>query len=274
MGRDITPICKHNLNIKNIKTLAEDLFLRLDINIEYPSDELFWSLDNKKIIQFKPKSTVKLIKDDKFDTYFLIDDKQYEKLFIERYENGMNELYRQHYWDMFGCSHIPSNERIEQEKHELIFNSYDLTYKDDNGTKWLNIYNYCVNIHIPYYARWWGLCKTFNDEWIEYWNSKHFLEYRKSIQYYSEKLGGTKVYFLDDQSDVLKGVGQGSEWDMTWEEIEKHILDKSDDLLLNISQFILDNNYRKKWIDKISYNGLRTIKYEYPLAFVDDFKDL
>jgi hypothetical protein len=124
------------------------LLNRLDINIEYFSDEIFVFLNDKKSVDFRPKSTVKLIKDDSFDTYFLGDEKQYEKLFLEKYD-GLNELYRQQYWNMFGCNKIPSNEKIEEEKHELLFNNYDLRFDDESDTKWLNIYNYCVNIHIP-----------------------------------------------------------------------------------------------------------------------------
>jgi hypothetical protein len=91
-----------------------------------------------------------------------------------------------------------------------------LRFDDESDTKWLNIYNYCVNIHIP----WFGQC---------------------------------------------------AEWDKTWEEIENHILEKSGNLLLDIPEFITNESYRTKF--EKSRNIYR-IEYKYPLAFVDNFRDL
>ena len=74
----------------------------------------------------------------------------------------------------------------------------------------------------------------------------------------------SKMYYLDDQSDVLHGVGQGDEGDLTWSELEAYILDKTAPLMLNVSLFMTDTDYRAAFI----------AKKEYPLSFYDDFSDI
>jgi len=75
MGHDISPIGNHKLNTQDIKVLAEDISSRIDINIEYGfygQKEYFKLLgesrDDEHIVLGK------IIKDEKFKTYRLIDE--------------------------------------------------------------------------------------------------------------------------------------------------------------------------------------------------------
>lgn len=90
------------------------------------------------------------------------------------------------------------------------------------------------------------------------------LEFRKELMKYTFAFGGDKIYYLDDQSNVLEGVGQGSEWELGWHEFEKFVANKTLPLMLNIPQFLTDRNYRNEFIKK----------KEYPLSFIDDFSDI
>jgi hypothetical protein len=81
---------------------------------------------------------------------------------------------------------------------------------------------------------------------------------------YTLAFGGDKIYYLDDQSIILEGVGQGSEWKFSWNEFEKFVTDKTSPLMLNIPLFVTDRNYRNEFIEK----------KEYPLSFIDDFSDI
>jgi hypothetical protein len=76
--------------------------------------------------------------------------------------------------------------------------------------------------------------------------------------------GGNLVYYIDDQSDKLEGVGLGEESRYSWEELENFIKETTGDLLLDIPQYFLNNKYKLDCLKK----------GKEPLAFIDDFRDL
>lgn len=47
--------------------------------------------------------------------------------------------------------------------------------------------------------------------------------------------GGDKIYYVNDQCQFLGVVGQGSEGDYTWEELEKYIFEKVGHNMVSIS---------------------------------------
>jgi hypothetical protein len=129
----------------------------------------------------------------------------------------------------------------------------------------LSIYKETYQNHIPYYSRWWEFCRFFTEgkfENPEYLES--FLEYRKELKYYTQSLGGDTMYYLDDQSHVLQGVGQGEERVYNYKDFIEFVNTKTAHLMLNIPMFMTDMNYRNEILSK----------HDYPLSFIDNFSDL
>ena len=146
----------------------------------------------------------------------------------------------------------------------MIHPNFSLEYEEQGEFEYLVINKEHYHNSIPYISRWWTFCKFFTEKYYEdeSW-LKAFMDYRKKIKNYTIKFGGNKIYYLDDQSNVLEGVGQGSEYEMNWNDFEKFVLEKTSHLMLDIPKFMEDKKYRSEF-HKLG---------EYPLSFIDDFKD-
>lgn len=263
MGHDISPIGNHKLNTKDLKVLAEDITSRIDINIEYG----FYGLkEHFKLLgensDDEPIVLGKIIKDEKFKTFRLIDEHYQLKQLYEKF--GDNLFFNPEYW-MYYDGKIPEQEKIEEEKNNLKFPEFELTLISSKESEHLTIYKELYSNDIPYYCRWWSFCSLFtesNFDNFEYLEG--LLEFRKELMNYTLAFGGDKIYYLDDQSNVLEGVGQGYEGELGWNEFEKFVAAKTLPLMLNIPQFLTDRNYRNEFIERKAY----------PLSFVDDFSDI
>lgn len=263
MGHDISPIGNHKLNTKDVKVLAEDICSRIDINIEYG----YWGQKEhfKLLGENKTDERVllgKIIKDEKFKTFRLTDESYQLKQLHEKF--GDDLFYNPEYW-IYYDGKLPEEKWIDEKRKELVIPNFDLTSISNNGTEYLFIYKELYSNDIPYYSRWWSFCRLFtesNFDNFEYLDG--LLEFRKELMKYTLAFGGDKIYYLDDQSNVLEGVGQGSEWELDWCDFEKFVKDKTLPLMLNIPQFLNDRNYRNEFLEK----------KEYPLSFIDDFSDI
>lgn len=263
MGHDISPIGNHKLNTENIKVLAEDISSRIDINIEYG----YWGLKEhfKLLGENKDDQRVvigKIIKNEKFKTFRLNDESYQLKQLYEKF--GDNLFYNPEYW-IFYDGKLPEEKRIDEIRKELVIPNYDLISIADNETEYLSIYKEIFSNDIPYFSRWWSFCRLFtqsNFDNFEY--LADLLAFRKELMKYTLSFGGDKIYYLDDQSSILEGVGQGSEWELGWNEFENFVVDKTSPLLLNIPKFLSDRNYRDTFLEK----------NEDPLGFIDDFADI
>ena len=203
----------------------------------------------------------KFIKDPEFKTYRLSDD---DFMFIRLYRKFGDKLFEnKNYRKLRGEF---DEERIEEEKKQLIWPAYLLEpIKEDDGDISAFIYKESFYNYCSYYSRWWDFCRFFTERDFEYEEYLgHFQNYRKEIMLSTKKFCGDKVYYVDDQSEVLEGIGMGGAWDMSWEETENLIMEKSADLLLDIPRFFKDENYKKEFLKK----------EKYPLSFFDDFRDL
>lgn len=118
---------------------------------------------------------------------------------------------------------------------------------------------------VSYISRWWAFYRFFNqkkyqdDDWL-----RAFMNFRKELRDYTFKFGRSKMYYLDDQSIVLKEVGEGSKWEMSWNDFENFVYKKTSHLMLDNPKFMTDEKYRSDF-QKLD---------EYPLIFIDDFKDI
>jgi hypothetical protein len=263
MGHDISPIGNHKLNTKDIKFLAEDISSRIDINIEYGFyglKEHFKLLGENRNDEYIVLG--KIIKDKKFKTFRLIDEHYQLKQLHGKF--GNNLFHNPEYW-IYYEGKIPEDKIIEEQKKELIFPDFQLTSMSKNETEYLNIYKELYSNDIPYFSRWWSFCSLFTDSNFDNFEYlAELLTFRKELMKYTFAFGGEKIYYLDDQSNVLEGLGQGSEWEYSWNDFEQFVAEKTLPLLLNIPQFLTNRNYRNEFIEK----------KEYPLSFVDDFSDI
>jgi hypothetical protein len=272
MGRDISIIHSHKLDTSNVEMLANDLIKRLDVNIEYGyftfSEEYIAKLLQQPYEEGRIY-TGKIEKNPKFPWMSLIDSNFLEKLALERF--GEQIFYDKRYWysgELLIEEHI--KERIEDAKVlDYEFESIRAVKESDSDKYWsLPIFkDYMINDIPDFYSRWNFFCYQFTknhhyDIGNEIFDNE-LLDFRKQVQYYSSKFGSNSVYYIDDQSDVLEGLGEGSRGEMLWTEIPNFIKEKCGDLILDIPEYLLNPKYRKTWIDS---------KNE-PLAFVDNFKD-
>ncbi len=262
MGHDISPIGNHNLNTANLQVLAEDLSARLDINIEYGYvgiEPFFKLLDQdltKRIIIIGT-----IIRDENFKTFRLLDDNYQDK---ELYEKFGDKWFDNPDWGYQGGK-TPKSDWIAAKKREILSPNFGLNILSDIDTDSLCIHKECYSNYIPYFSRWWTFCRTFVEDNFQYGDSlPALLGFRTELMRYTALLGGDKMYYLDDQSKELRGVGQGGEGDLNWSELEAYILDKTAPLMLNVSLFMTDTNYRDAFI----------AQKEYPLSFYDDFADI
>lgn len=263
MGHDISTIINHTLNTSDIKSLAEDICSRVDINIEYRywAERAHFDLlgENPKDIHVLLGS---IIKDKKYPTFELYDDSYMLKQLYHKY--GEELFYIPEFW-LYSDGQIPEQNQIDQYKHEIIWPNYSLHLEEGDEYKYLSVYRDMISLNMAYYSRWWNFCRFFLENMLsDELSLTHLQEYRKKNMRYTHAFGGDIIYYLDDQSEVLSGVGMGGEWDMTWPDFTQFVHEKTSPLLLNIPKFLTDTHYRKDFL----------AKKEYPLAFLDDFLDL
>lgn len=263
MGRDISPIGNHKLNTESLEKLAEDIVSRIDINIEYG---YFGQKEHFKLLGKENEDELviinKIVKHNDFKTFRLIDESFQLKELHNKFGNEL--FYNPDYWFYYEGK-LPEEKTILEEQKELIHPNFSLDLDDDNGYQYLTINKEHFCNDIPYFSRWWSFCRFFIEK--DY-KDKEYLEnlndFRKSLMYYAYKFGGDKIYYLDDQSNYLEGVGQGSEWELSWNDFEKFVFEKTSHLMLDIPKFMTDKKYRTEF-HKLN---------EYPLSFVDNFKDI
>ncbi|MBN2747243.1 MAG: hypothetical protein JXR34_11005 [Bacteroidales bacterium] len=263
MGHSILPIGNHKLKTERIKDLAEDIISRIDINIEYG---YFGKKENFKLLGKEKEDEYviidKIVKHKDFKTFRLIDESYQLK---ELYNKFGNEIfYNPDYWTCYD-SKLPEESIILEKQKELVYPDFTLDYIGENDYQYLTINKEHFGNSISYFTRWWVFCQFFLDKsCIDIDYNEDLYNFRKSLMYYTYKFGGDKNYYLDDQSTVLEGVGQGSEWEMNWNSFEKFVLEKTSHLLIDIPKFMTDRNYRTE-IHELN---------DYPLSFVDDFRDI
>ena len=243
--------------------LAEDISSRMDINIVYGyygQEEFFQLLgenrDSDHVILGE------IIKDRKFKTYRLKDIHYQLKQLYEKFGEAL--FFMPEYW-MYQYMDVPEQKRIEEEKKLLLFPEFEMNPISGEEIGELTIYKELYANVIPYFSRWWQLCSLFTEYKSVYLkNSESFLEFRTELMRYTLAFGGNKIYYLDDQSKVLEGVGFGDEKELSWAEFEKFVADKTSHLMIDIPMFLTDKDYRSEFKKK----------GEYPLSFIDDFSDI
>src|SRR5690606_37432740 len=110
---------------------------------------------------------------------------------------------------------------------KLIYPDY-LLQSTSNRLEYMYINKELYTNKIPRYEQWRVLPILFSKGGLEGpYCFSHFQYFRKLIMNVALCLGGNKVYYLDDQCSHLDGVGEGREWDFTWQEFEEYVFNKT-----------------------------------------------
>lgn len=266
MGCDVSILSKHNLNISNVETLAIDLSNRLSLTIEhgyYAVKEYNELLENGLKEGF---ISLGLISNQSFvKKYKLIDERYQHKELYKKFGDALYSMKEYwHWYDSDGSNiEMPNQEKILQEKNDLQIADYLLeTHSEYAEGGYMTIYNEIVMNDLHYYTRWWDFCNTIQTR--NYFDDDYFQNFRKSVMKDTMLLGGEKAYYVNDQCNYLKGVGQGEEMYLTWKQLENHIASSLGLELISISKTVLDKQYQYE----VKYKSERT------LAFYDDFEDI
>lgn len=262
MGCDISILSKHNLNISNVETLAIDLSNRFGFTIEYG---YYANADYNELLQNGLKEdfiSLGLIEKQPFiKKYKLIDEKFQQKQLYKKF--GESLFDKKEYWWWYDDDEMPSQERIAEEKKEFHITNYFLDIHSETAeSSYLTIYDEIVSSDLHYYSRWWSFCDTI--QLRDNFENRYFQNFRKLVMKDTLLLGGEKAYFVNDQCNHLKGVGQGSENEYNWQELEKYISSIESLEVVSISKTVLDAHYQL---------DIRNRKQN-TLAFFDDFEDL
>ena len=264
MGHDIVPIGNHQLDVTNIEKLARDIFKRLHINIEYGyfgRKEHFELLGEARENDWVVLGKLTTNKSDKY--YKLIDEKYQEKQLISKF--GTDIVYDFRFWSSILQKGDDTKSLGDSVLDEVVYATYALEYEWLDEFHYLNIYDEHFENLFTYYGRWWYFCRFFLEKrYNDDYDLESFNKYRKDLLDISYKLGGDKLLFLDDQSEVLTGVGGGEEYRYTWQALQDFVFEKTEPLCINIPNFLENKAYRSTFYQKKAY----------PLAFVDDFSDL
>lgn len=265
MGCDISTLSNHNLNVSNIETLANDLANRLGYTVEYGyysersyADLLGHNLEAEFV-------TLGIIEKIPFTKKYRLLSRNYQKqLLFEKYGDALFQM--KNYWHYYGQDEtkpVPDQPTIDEEKRDVLITEYEFEpFNESVEYDYLTIYDEIVSNDFYYYTRWWTLCDTIQDRDDFYHH--HFDNYRLKKAKLTQLLGGDKLYYVNDQSSFLNGVGQGSESEFSWCELENYIQEKLGDCLISISRSFINLRYKMD----IKLLELRKI------GFVDDFEDI
>jgi hypothetical protein len=256
---EIIPIGGHQLDTSNIEALAKGLSARLDLSIQYG---YFNHPTHNELLGFYADDSYmplgEVIRNPAEPTYFLTDDNFQQKALYEKY--GWEILYDKRYWL---AKHLPSEQRIEEEKVQLARNNYALTVEIPHLFGEISIGNDLFSVTLDYYSDWDTLSREFNEGFFP--NMEKLTLYRKQLQYCCTRLGGDTMYYMYIQGRLFENIQQqNGEIFLNWEEFKTYVESGANDLLLDISRYFNDPDYKTVIMEA----------KERPLVFRDDFSDL
>ncbi len=259
MGRYLTPISKHNLDLSSLENLANDLSQRLEINIEYG---YYNNADLGKLYNTNSHNKFNVLGTALFtpkaEAFYLTDMR-----FLER------ELYKLMGRSFFSSkAYLHAHDKTSITETEIdkriadVENFYlELWYKNDENRSTI-IYKECLNCEFFAYSRW----GVFLNAVLE--NSDNCEDdvksFRINMKHTVQKTGGDKVFYVDDEREKLEGIGQTGEGTMPWIAVEPFIRKQFGEHLVNLARFYSDEAYRKQ-VNAFDKNDI---------VFVDDFSDL
>jgi hypothetical protein len=265
MSHNVEAIGNHSLDTSSVETLAIELGQKLKINVDF--GYFGW-------IQYFNLLGIDRNEDDRVELgkyfcatnapTFWLEDEHYQ--LKQLYRKYGEELFRlPQYWFFYDKVPAEDNPVVVSEKLNLKFPCY-VAYSKENYSNFLTIAKDLYINDLIDFGDWFNFVDTFMR--FDYY---HYMGYdadihtiRNQLMHTTFALGGNKMYYVDDNSDVLDGIGIGEELNMTWCEVEDKIMQKAGHRTLDVPAFLTNTEYRKQYLK----NNIE------PLCFFDDFRDL
>jgi hypothetical protein len=272
MGRDIKYLTKHNLPIYNIDELILELSQRFKANVFYifPSyinlDDHLERVDGydlKHGIEVNGYIVKKHIVSAEHPNLSLEDDTYMYTFLLNKYgEEAGNYPEFKGIWsqDVKENNSILKDFSSSNEPLSIYFEDFSLWISKEAAEITLD----------DFFGRWWNLFGTLLEH-DEHNLMDRFIDYRKRNREIALKIGGLNAYYLDSQSSNTEGIGQGNEWEMTWNEIETVLnTGKVGQYQIDLVKLLSDKEYGEK-MKALANAPLMHLEYS---VFYDDFGEI
>lgn len=278
MSRSITALGQHTLPFHDRKRLIQEIAKRFEANVYYGFFE-YYGLVKNELTTFKSRGIVNpeegsisaelyLLDEvhisDTAPAFVLIEEDYIYKWLVEKF--GEDAGYQKEFITHWSKDPSENNRIIqgflEQSKTiDFYFNElYGLISLEsaDVGSQ-------------PYFTDWVNFFYSVTRS--EYTFSSDFyqslLEYRNKNRETILKLGGTCIYYHDDQGNNTGGAIQGDEWDKTWHEIETEFNSpEAKPYQINLCEALTNPIYLKH-IQELTKDNFHSYS-----VFYDDFREL
>jgi len=278
MATDVTVLAPHKLPFHNKELLAEKLADLHKVNIEVGFSSPIDLSDRLQVMEWKDQQNFydipsfllhRVEKGQHLPCYNLLIDKYFYTWYYQQYGEEAGSM--QEFIKFWGSSSGEQNtQTIKSFIEDGIFYEFEADdYEMDIFLETIRP----VNVHDPVGYTRWGL---FVSELLEFPNARskqEILEYihinRKAITEH----GGNCAYYVECPSDLLRGIGEMEELDMTWNEVVEAIKNRvGEHRVFNLRKVLSSESYRQEILSRYSEEwwGLgRNVQ-----VFYDDFGEL
>lgn len=248
MGHDVHIIGNHNLDLSSMEALAKDISKRFKANVEYGYFSFCdFDIDGNSCSNSTENMHLGFIEHPIAATTLCLNDEYYMyHAVLDKY--GKDAYNLPYFTQDDGYFRRELDEALGNIRYELWDNAIDDNYAV--------IYNDTIHDSYNYFSpRWWSFCDTLckaDKDFIDYL----ITPFRKEVLQFFEKVGGTEVFYFDDQGESQYLSENYYDWNTILMEVEM----KFKETTLHIHKLMKDNQ-PNPWLIK-------------PLAFYDNFSDL
>jgi hypothetical protein len=249
MGQAVFALGNHSLDINSIETLAKDISVNFQANVNYGYyHQYYWDIDGNEIEpSYKHIQFGYISYPDAKETLLLSDEFYQIKQLLSKHENDILKL---------PCF---KNSKAQEPEIEAAKKGVKYAIRDySEGFEYGYLYNSTfIDFFNEFNLKWWNFCRGFmaNDgSWSV--TLKDINDFRNKVKSLFDKIGATEAVYVGDQGKLAFLTYEY----LDWNEIIRHIQTTYIDKTLNISEFMK----QKKPLPND----------QFPLAFYDDFADL
>lgn len=229
MSRSIIALGQHTLTLQDKKQFLKELSDRFNVNVylgfattydwvkaELPTFD-FLGIENPKADV--PEMNVYLLDDElkmkHSKSLILLQDDYIYHWYYNKFgeQAGFQEEFIKH-WSIDPAE---NNKIIKAYLDDPI--QFDFYFENTSGTISLESAKVGLNEYFTDWINFYNLITRHeNFQTIDWYQS--LLNFRNTNKNTIQKLGGSCIYYFDDQGEFTGGIGQGNEIDMTWKDIE------------------------------------------------------
>lgn len=248
MGHDVSPIGNHQLDMRSTEALARDISKRFRANVKYGhQDVICCDPDGNEVestFELIIQGTIQHPKSDK--TLTLLDEDYQLQQMLKTHGDNIYTL------PCFAGSDS-RYEEIDEAKRGMCYEILDQENEVTYGTIFNDTFRDFFN---TFDMRWWSFCRAFTREDCDHRLWEDVNGFRLEVMTLYNNIGGTEVFYLDDQGETQHLTETMYNWKKVKTELKTHFQETT----LHIPAFL-----KKRKILPLE---------EFPLAFYDDFSDL